>query len=83
MLLRSGSSISRASNSAMRFFAASSAYSNSSTVAGLAWSGAYAPASKETRAALMVERIEAHNSPGSLAYCEQRDRFEMQLQLAV
>ncbi|EFL6904712.1 hypothetical protein G9H81_004223 [Escherichia coli] len=48
-----------------------------------AWSGAYAPASKETRAALMVERIEAHNSPGSLAYCEQRDRFEMQLQLAV
>jgi hypothetical protein len=31
----------------------------------------------------MVERIEAHNSPGSLAYCEQRDRFEMQLQLAV
>lgn len=28
-------------------------------------SGAYAPASKETRAALMVERIESHNSPGS------------------
>ncbi|EBF8503662.1 hypothetical protein FGZ68_04200 [Salmonella enterica subsp. enterica] len=48
-----------------------------------AWSGAYAPASKETRAALMVERIESHNSPGSLAYCEQRDRFDMQLQLAV
>lgn len=48
-----------------------------------AWSGAYAPASKETRAALMVERIESHNSPGSLTYCEQRDRFDMQLQLAV
>jgi len=48
-----------------------------------AWSGAYAPASKETRAALMVERIESHNSPGSLHYCEQRDRFNMQLQLAV
>ncbi|WP_431356016.1 antitermination protein N [Escherichia coli] len=30
-----------------------------------------------------LQRIEAHNSPGSLAYCEQRDRFEMQLQLAV
>lgn len=42
-----------------------------------------APASKETRAALMVERIESHNSPGSLTYCEQRDRFDMQLQLAV
>lgn len=48
-----------------------------------ACSGAYAPASKETRAALMVERIESHNSPGSLTYCEQRDRFDMQLQLAV
>ncbi|EOD0414137.1 hypothetical protein ACJAKF_004471, partial [Salmonella enterica subsp. enterica serovar Montevideo] len=48
-----------------------------------AWSGAYAPASKETRAALMVERIESYNSPGSLAYCEKRDRFNMQLQLAV
>lgn len=46
-------------------------------------SGTYAPASKETRAALMVERIESYNSPGSLAYCEQRDRFNMQLQLAV
>ncbi|ECX2216712.1 hypothetical protein AOZ22_21860 [Salmonella enterica subsp. enterica serovar Newport] len=48
-----------------------------------AWSGAYAPASKETRAALMVERIESYNSPGSLTYCEKRDRFNMQLQLAV
>ncbi len=48
-----------------------------------AWKGAYAPASKETRASLMVERIEQHNSPGSLEYCEVMDRFNMQLQLAV
>lgn len=48
-----------------------------------AWSGAYAPASKETRATLMVERIESHNSPGSLNYCAERDKFDMQLQLAV
>ncbi len=53
------------------------------TCAIRAWKGAYAPASKETRAALMVERIESHNSPGSLHYCEQRDRFNIQLQLAV
>ncbi|ELY3796825.1 hypothetical protein SMX68_004106 [Cronobacter sakazakii] len=48
-----------------------------------AWSGAYAPASKETRAAVLVERIESFNSPGSLSYCEQRDKLVMQLQLAV
>ncbi|MCE0490958.1 hypothetical protein LU196_13005 [Pantoea sp. Mb-10] len=48
-----------------------------------AWSGAYAPASKETRAALLVERIESHNSPGSLIYCEQRDRISLQMALEV
>lgn len=48
-----------------------------------AWSGAYAPASKETRAALLVERIESYNSPGSLNYCAVKDKFDMQLQLAV
>lgn len=48
-----------------------------------AWKGSYAPASKETRAALMVERIESHNSPGSLNYCAEKDKFNMQLQLAV
>ena len=48
-----------------------------------AWSGAYSPASKETRAALLVERIESHNAPGSLAYCESRDRISFQLALEV
>lgn len=48
-----------------------------------AWSGAYAPASKETRAALLVERIESHNSQGALVYCEQRDRIFLQMALEV
>jgi len=43
-----------------------------------AWKGAYAPASKETRATLMVERIESHNSSGELIYREKGDRFENQ-----
>ncbi|EKH6496529.1 hypothetical protein O8Q80_001947 [Providencia rettgeri] len=48
-----------------------------------AWKGAYSPASKETRASILVERIESHNSASSLDYCEERDRFDYQLQLAV
>lgn len=48
-----------------------------------AWSGAYSPASKETRASVLVERIESHNSPGSLIYCEKRDRMSFQLPLEV
>lgn len=48
-----------------------------------AWSGAYAPASKETRAAVLVERIESYNSAGALQYCEQTDHLAIQLQLAV
>ncbi|MDC7863915.1 hypothetical protein TH59_02950 [Pantoea ananatis] len=48
-----------------------------------AWSGAYSPASKETRASVLVERIESHNSPGSLVYCEKRDRMSFQLHLEV
>lgn len=48
-----------------------------------AWKGAYAPASKETRAALMVERIESHNSPGELRYSGKADRVENPLHLAV
>ncbi len=40
---------------------------------------AYAPASKETRAAVLVERIESNNSASSLNYDEERDRFTPQL----
>lgn len=40
---------------------------------------AYAPASKETRAAVLVERIESMNSASSLNYDAQRDRFMPQL----
>lgn len=47
------------------------------------WKGTYQPASKETRAAIMVERIESFNSPGRLDYDEHKDRFDFQLQLAV
>ncbi|CNI23023.1 Uncharacterised protein [Yersinia intermedia] len=47
------------------------------------WSGRNQPFSKETRAAVMVERIESHNSAGSLDYCENRDHFAVQLGLEV
>ncbi|HCT4965296.1 TPA: hypothetical protein OTY97_000751 [Citrobacter koseri] len=40
---------------------------------------AYAPASKETRAAVLVERIESFNSASSLQYDAERDRFTPQL----
>lgn len=53
------------------------------TCAIKAWKGAYSPSSKETRASLLVERIESHNSASSLNYCEEKDRFDYQLQLAV
>ncbi|HAY4742129.1 TPA: hypothetical protein JZ996_004074 [Escherichia coli] len=49
-----------------------------------AWDkSAYAPASKETRAAVLVERIEAYNSASALNYDEERDRFTPQLALEV
>lgn len=49
-----------------------------------AWAkSAYAPASKETRAAILVERIESYNSASSLNYDEERDRFTPQLALEV
>lgn len=48
-----------------------------------AWTGAYAPSSKETRAALLVERIESHNSTGSLLYCDIRDKLNIQYSLEV
>ncbi|TBM05669.1 hypothetical protein EYY87_08705 [Hafnia paralvei] len=45
-----------------------------------AWNkSAYAPASKETRAAVLVERIEAFNSASSLNYCPEKDRFSVQM----
>lgn len=48
------------------------------------WSkSAYAPASKETRASILVERIESYNSASSLNYDEERDRFTPQLALEV
>lgn len=47
------------------------------------WKGAYPPFSKETRAYVMAERIESFNSASSLNYCEERDRFSMQLQMEI
>lgn len=47
------------------------------------WRGPYAPQSKETRAALLVERIESYNAPGSMEWDEDRDRFSLQLSLEV
>lgn len=45
-----------------------------------AWQkSAYAPASKETRAAVLVERIESFNSASSLNYSADRDCFTPQL----
>lgn len=40
---------------------------------------AYAPASKETRAAVLVERIESFNSASSLIYDEKADKLTPQL----
>ncbi|EOI7371995.1 hypothetical protein OZ690_002721, partial [Yersinia enterocolitica] len=47
------------------------------------WKGTYQPFSKETRTTVMVERIESHNSSGTLDYCEKRDHFAVQLGLEV
>lgn len=49
-----------------------------------AWAkSAYAPASKETRAAVLVERIESMNSASALHYDAERDRFTPQLSFEV
>lgn len=49
-----------------------------------AWiKSAYAPASKETRAAVLVERIESMNSASALNYDASRDRFMPQLALEI
>lgn len=45
-----------------------------------AWKGAYSPQSKETRASILVERIESFNSASSLSL-DESDSFEMQLGL--
>lgn len=47
------------------------------------WKGTYQPASKETRAAVLVERIESMNSASSLRYDAERDRFTPQLAFEV
>lgn len=45
-----------------------------------AWQkSAYAPASKETRAAVLVERIESMNSASALLWDADKDRFTPQL----
>lgn len=45
-----------------------------------AWArSAYAPPSKETRATVLVERIESMNSASALNYDADRDRFTPQL----
>ena len=43
------------------------------------WKGAYSPQSKETRAAVLVERIEAFNSASSLNYNEETDKAIIQM----
>ena len=43
------------------------------------WRGAYSPASKETRAAVLVQRIESMNSASALCYDADSDRFTPQL----
>lgn len=47
------------------------------------WRGSYSPASKETRAALMVERIESFNSRGSLRTDAAPLPFHEQLALCI
>ncbi len=47
------------------------------------WKGTYQPHSKETRTSVLVERIEAYNSLGSLRYDEKLDHFSIQLGLEV
>jgi hypothetical protein len=43
------------------------------------WRGTYQPQSKETRAAILVERIESHNSASSLIYDEAADKIDVQM----
>jgi hypothetical protein len=43
------------------------------------WKGSYSPQSKETRAAILVERIESFNSASKLEYCEKSDKVSIQM----
>jgi len=43
------------------------------------WRGTYQPQSKETRASILVERIEYYNSASSLIYDEKSDKISVQL----
>jgi len=47
------------------------------------WKGTYQPTSKETRASVMVERIEALNSASCLEYDDKVDKLNIQYQLMV
>lgn len=48
-----------------------------------AWKGTYQPQSKETRAAVLVERIEAVNSASRLVYCPEFDRVPIQISMEI
>jgi len=47
------------------------------------WVGSYQPASKETRAQILVERIEAYNSACTLNYDEVADKLLMQFEMTI
>lgn len=47
------------------------------------WKGTYQPQSKETRAQILVERIEHYNSPSKLKYDEIADKLLMQYELEI
>lgn len=46
-----------------------------------AWTGAYSPQSKETRASILVERIESNNSASKLIFDEKTKKPEIQYSL--
>jgi len=48
-----------------------------------AWKGAYQPSSKETRASILVERIESINSASKLQYDHATDRVQIQLAMEI
>lgn len=43
------------------------------------WKGTYQPQSKDTRASILVERIESINSASALNYDEKKDKIDIQL----
>jgi len=47
------------------------------------WSGAYHPHSRETRASILVERIESTNSASALHWDEARDKVHVQLSFEI